>query len=217
MGRIGGKHRSIGAVARVQPISSQPYSAAAQPQGIARTAANGRNGGRTPVAGIVHSLTVLAVMMLFMPYAKMIPMSTLAAILMVVAYNMSEWRAFKNLFKAPKTDILVLLLTFSLTVIIDLVVAIEFGIVLAALLFMKRMADLTSMESMKEELTESPEIGLDNPEGIDPSIQIFQMRGPFFSALPTNLQAGSVLSSPPVYDHSHEHVPFMVQQASCAV
>ena len=93
---------------------------------IARTAANVRNGGRTPVAGIVHSAVVLAAMVLLMPYTKMIPIATLAAILMVVAYNMSEWRAFRNLFKAPKTDIAVLLFTFVLTVAVDLVIAIEF-------------------------------------------------------------------------------------------
>jgi len=212
-GMIGGKHRSnMELVAQgTANIFSALFGGIPATGAIARTAANVRNGGRTPVAGIVHSLTVLAVMMLFMPYAKMIPMSTLAAILMVVAYNMSEWRAFKNLFKAPKTDILVLLLTFSLTVIIDLVVAIEFGIVLAALLFMKRMADLTSMESMKEELTESPEIGLDNPEGIDPSIQIFQMRGPFFfgaadkftSTVQDNIKPTRVMII------RMKHVPFM--------
>jgi len=147
---------------------------------IARTAANVRNGGRTPVAGMIHSLVVLAVMMLLMPYARMIPMTTLAAILMVVAYNMSEWRAFKNLFKAPKTDIAVLLFTFVLTVALDLVVAIEFGIIMSAFMFMKRMADNTRIESIKNDIQEDPGIILTNPEGIDPSIQIFQIYGPFF-------------------------------------
>lgn len=181
-GMIGGKHRSnMELVAQgAANICSVLFGGIPATGAIARTAANIRNGGRTPVAGMFHSITVLAVMMLFMPYAKMIPMSTLAAILMVVAYNMSEWRAFKNLFKAPKTDIFVLLLTFTLTVLIDLVVAIEFGIIMAAFLFMKRMADVTTMESIKEELVDTPEIGLENPQGLDPSIQIFQMRGPFF-------------------------------------
>ncbi len=147
---------------------------------IARTAANVRNGGRTPVAGMVHSLVVFAVMMIFMPYAKMIPMTTLAAILMVVAYNMSELRAFKNLFKAPKTDIAILLSTFILTVVMDLVVAIEFSVVMSAFLFMKRMADYTKIESIKSNLEEDPNITIGNPDGIDSSIQIFQIYGPFF-------------------------------------
>ncbi|MGI6621993.1 MAG: SulP family inorganic anion transporter [Acetivibrionales bacterium] len=147
---------------------------------IARTAANVRNGGRTPVAGIVHSAVVLAAMVLLMPYTKMIPIATLAAILMVVAYNMSEWRAFRNLFKAPKTDIAVLLFTFVLTVAVDLVIAIEFGVIISAFLFMKRMADNTKVESIKNEIQESSGITLANPEGIDPAIQVYQIYGPFF-------------------------------------
>lgn len=117
---------------------------------IARTAANIKNGGRTPVAGMVHSITLVLVLVLLMPYAKMIPMPCIAAILFQVAYNMSGWRNFVALCKsAPKSDILILVLTFALTVIFDLVVAIEAGIVLAALLFMKRMSDVTEVEGWK--------------------------------------------------------------------
>jgi SulP family sulfate permease len=119
-------------------------------------------------------------MVLLMPYTKMIPIATLAAILMVVAYNMSEWRAFRNLFKAPKTDIAVLLFTFVLTVAVDLVIAIEFGVIISAFLFMKRMADNTKVESIKNEIQESSGITLANPEGIDPAIQVYQIYGPFF-------------------------------------
>lgn len=181
-GMIGGKHRSnMELVAQgTANIFSVLFGGIPATGAIARTAANIRNGGRTPVAGMVHSLTVLAVMMLLMPLAKLIPMTTLAAILMVVAYNMSEWRSFKNLFKAPKTDIAVLLVTFVLTVVFDLVVAIEFGVVMAAFLFMKRMADTTKVESIKDELEDTPDLTMNNPEGIDPAIQVYQIYGPFF-------------------------------------
>ena len=109
---------------------------------IARTAANIDNGGRAPLAGIAHSIFLLIMMLCLMNYISLIPMTALAAILFNVSYRMSDWRSFVSLFKAPASDILVLLVTFALTVIIDLVAAIEFGLVLAAILFMKRMADV---------------------------------------------------------------------------
>ncbi len=181
-GMIGGKHRSnMELVAQgTANIFSALFGGIPATGAIARTAANIRNGGRTPIAGIVHSLTVLAVMMILMPLAKLIPMTTLAAILMVVAYNMSEWRSFKSLFKAPKTDIAILLATFVLTVVFDLVIAIEFGVVMAAFLFMKRMADTTKVESIREDLADTPDLALSSPDGIDPAIQIYQIYGPFF-------------------------------------
>jgi len=117
---------------------------------IARTAANVKNGGRTPIAGMVHSVVLLLILVLLMPYAGLIPMPTIAAILFMVAYNMSEWKKFVHLCKtAPKSDIIVLVLTFVLTVLFDLVVAIGVGIVLAAVLFMKRMSEVTDVESWK--------------------------------------------------------------------
>lgn len=117
---------------------------------IARTAANVKNGGRTPVAGMVHSVTLLLVLVVLMPYAAWIPMPAIAAILFMVAYNMSGWREFVKLVrKSPKSDVAVLLVTFVLTVVFDLVVAIEVGIVLAALLFLKRMSDVTAVKSWK--------------------------------------------------------------------
>ena len=117
---------------------------------IARTAANIKNGGRTPIAGMVHSVTLLLILVVLMPYAALIPMPTIAAILFMVAYNMCDWRKFVGLCKtAPKSDIIVLVTTFVLTVVFDLVVAIEVGILLAAILFMKRMSDVTEVEGWK--------------------------------------------------------------------
>ena len=117
---------------------------------IARTAANIKNGGRTPIAGMVHSLTLLLILVVLMPYAALIPMPAIAAILFMVAYNMSEWRHFVSLCKtAPKSDIIVLVLTFVLTVVFDLVVAIEIGMLMAAMLFLKRMSEVTEVEGCK--------------------------------------------------------------------
>ncbi len=117
---------------------------------IARTTANVKNGGRTPIAGMVHSITLLIILVVLMPYAALIPMPAIAAILFIVAYNMSEWREFIHLCKtAPKSDIIVLVTTFILTVVFDLVVAIEIGVLLAAVLFMKRMSEVTDIEGWK--------------------------------------------------------------------
>lgn len=117
---------------------------------IARTAANIKNGGRTPIAGMVHSVTLLLILVVLMPYAALIPMPAIAAILFMVAYNMSEWRQFVSLCKtAPKSDIIVLVLTFLLTVVFDLVVAIEVGMLMAAMLFLKRMSEETDVEGWK--------------------------------------------------------------------
>lgn len=117
---------------------------------IARTAANIKNGGRTPIAGMVHSVTLLLILVVLMPYAALIPMPAIAAILFMVAYNMSEWRQFVTLCKtAPKSDIIVLVLTFVLTVVFDLVVAIEVGMLMAAMLFLKRMSEVTEVEGWK--------------------------------------------------------------------
>lgn len=117
---------------------------------IARTAANVKNGGRTPIAGMVHAVTLLLILVVLMPYAALIPMPAIAAILFMVAYNMCGWRKFVHLCKtSPKSDILVLLVTFLLTVVFDLVVAIEVGILMAAILFMKRMSDVTGVSGWK--------------------------------------------------------------------
>lgn len=149
---INSKHRSnMELIAQgVGNIGSALFGGIPATGAIARTAANIKNGGRTPIAGMVHSITLVLILVVLMPYAALIPMPCIAAILFMVAYNMCGWRAFVDLCKSsPKSDILVLVLTFALTVIFDLVVAIEVGILLAAILFMKRMSDVTEVEGWK--------------------------------------------------------------------
>lgn len=151
---------------------------------IARTAANVRNGGRTPIAGIAHCITLTIILLVLMPLAALIPMTTLAAVLLVVAANMADWSSFFRLCKnAPKSDIIVLVATFFLTVFFDLVVAIEIGVVLAALLFMKRMAETTDIKAWK--YTDSPDITPGEAEKlreIPHSISVFEICGPMFFA-----------------------------------
>lgn len=147
---------------------------------IARTAANVKNGGRTPIAGMVHSVVILLILVLLMPYAALIPMPTIAAILFMVAYNMSEWRKFVYLLKtSPKSDILVLLATFILTVLFDLVVAIEVGMLLAALLFMKRMSEETAVEGWKyvEDENDPDSISL---RVVPKGVLVYEISGPLF-------------------------------------
>ena len=122
---------------------------------IARTATNVKNGGRTPVAGIIHAITLLLIMLFVGKWAALIPMATLAGILVVVAYNMSEWESFMSVFKGPRSDVAVLLTTFFLTVIIDLTVAIEIGMVLAAFLFMRQMIMFSDVSILKRDIDDS--------------------------------------------------------------
>ena len=151
---------------------------------IARTAANVKNGGRTPIAGIVHSITLLLILLLLMPTAALIPMTTLAAVLLVVAWNMCDWKAFADLLKkAPKSDIIVLVGTFLLTVIFDLVVAIEVGIIVTALLFMKRMADVSDVKAWK--YIEQPDVTEGEAEtllSVPKEIRVYEISGPMFFA-----------------------------------
>ena len=147
---------------------------------IARTAANVKNGGRTPVAGMVHAVTLLLILVVLMPYAALIPMPAIAAILFMVAYNMSEWRKFVSLCRtAPKSDIIVLVLTFVLTVVFDLVVAIEVGILLAAILFMKRMSDVTEVEGWKylDEDDDKDSLAL---REVPKNTMVYEVSGPLF-------------------------------------
>ena len=149
---VNSKHRSnMELVAQgIGNVGSALFGGIPATGAIARTAANVNNGGRTPIAGMVHAIVLLLILVLLMPFAGLIPMPTIAAILFMVAYNMSEWRHFVHLCKtAPKSDIIVLVLTFVLTVVFDLVVAIGVGIVLAAMLFMKRMSEVTDVEGWK--------------------------------------------------------------------
>ena len=148
---------------------------------IARTAANVKNGGRTPISGIVHALVLLLILVVLMPYAAWIPMPIIAAILFMVAYNMSEWRHFVDIVKtAPKSDIAVLVLTFALTVIFDLVVAIEIGLLVTAVLFLKRMTDVTAIRTWVEGDKDLSDEG--RLKTIPSKTQVFEIDGPMFFA-----------------------------------
>jgi sulfate permease, SulP family len=184
-GMIGGKHRSnMELVAQgLANIVTPIFGGIPATGAIARTATNIKNGGRTPVAGIIHSITLLFIMLFFGSYAKLIPMATLAAILIIVSYNMSEWHAFKDLLKSPKSDVVVLLTTFFLTVIFDLTIAIEIGMVLAVLLFMKRMAEVSNVSVVTRELEDQEDQS--DPNAIDKKqipegVEVFEINGPFF-------------------------------------
>ncbi len=179
-GMIGSKHRSnMELVAQgIGNVGSALFGGIPATGAIARTAANINNGGKTPIAGIVHAIVLLIILVFLMPYAALIPMPTIAAILFQVAYNMSQWRPALRLIKtAPKSDIFIMLLTFVLTVVFDLVVAIGVGIVLACILFMKRMSDETEVKGWKYEQTED-DSGLlaDVPK----SVRVFEISGPLF-------------------------------------
>ncbi len=187
-GMIGSKHRSnMELVAQgAGNITSALFGGIPATGAIARTAANVKNGGRTPIAGMVHSITLVLILVILMPYASLIPMSTIAAILFMVAYNMSEWRVFVDLIKtSPKSDILVLIVTFLLTVVFDLVVAIEIGIVLASFLFMKRMSEVTEVTSWK--YLDDVEENENDPEHIKykkvpKNTLVYEIVGPMFFA-----------------------------------
>ncbi len=147
---------------------------------IARTAANIKNGGRTPIAGMVHAVVLLLVLVVFMPYAALIPMPTIAAILFVVAYNMSEWREFIAIIKrSPKSDSLVLVVTFALTIVFDLVVAIVVGVILSTVLFMKRMSDVTDAYGWKE-IDENEDDGHIKHRRVPENTLVFEITGPMF-------------------------------------
>ena len=190
-GMINGHHRSnTELVAQgAGNIASALFGGIPATGAIARTAVNVKNGGRTPIAGMVHAVTLLLVLVVLMPYAGLIPMPTIAAILFMVAYNMCQWRTFVQLVKtAPKSDIAVLVITFVLTVVFDLVVAIEIGMLLACLLFMKRMSDETSVKSWKYSTIheEEKDIAKQDKEerhqlmNISDPIRVYEMSGPLF-------------------------------------
>lgn len=158
---------------------------------LARTMANINNGGKTPVAGIIHGVILLLIFLFLMPYAVYIPLATLAAILIIVAYNMSEWRTFKYLLKGHKADVAVLLITFFLTVVIDLTVAIEVGILLAIALFVTRVSETSSIKVIDQKTiagSESEELPLDvDMIAIPKGVEIYEIDGPFFFGLANKL------------------------------
>ena len=191
-GMINGKHRSNTELTAqgLGNIASALFGGIPATGAIARTAANVKNGGRTPVSGMVHAVVLLLVLVLLMPYAALIPMPTIAAILIMVGYNMSGWRQFIRLVKtAPKSDTIVLVATFLLTVLFDLVVAIEVGMLSACILFMKRMSEETSVERWKyvEEVEGADKVDdlkelaeQEHLRHIPLSISVYEITGPLF-------------------------------------
>jgi SulP family sulfate permease len=186
-GMIGGRHRSnMELVAQgLANIASPLFGGIPATGAIARTATNVKNGGRTPVAGMVHAVTLLLITLFFGRWARLIPMATLAGVLVVVAYSMSEWRTFVTEFRAPKSDVAVLLTTFLLTVLWDLTVAIEVGMVLAALLFMRRMAEVTNIRVLTHEFHDPVDDFERDPNAVrrrvvPPEVEVYEITGPFF-------------------------------------
>lgn len=149
---------------------------------IARTMTNINNGGKAPIAGIIHAVVLLLIFLFFMPLAQYIPMACLAGVLVVVSYGMSGWRSFLTLMKNPKSDVTVLLITFFLTIIFDLTVAIEVGLIIACLLFMKRMAETTDVKVVMDEISEESDLSSGNLEHltIPKGVEVYEINGPYF-------------------------------------
>jgi len=186
-GMIGGRHRSnMELVAQgVANIVSPIFGGMPATGAIARTATNVKNGGGTPVAGMTHAATLLLITLFFGRWAGLIPLATLAAILVVVAFHMSEWRTFVSEFRAPKSDVAVLVATFLLTVLVDLTVAIEVGMVLAAFLFMRRMAEVTNIKVLTHEFEDPTDDFETDPNAVQrravpEGVQVYEITGPFF-------------------------------------
>jgi SulP family sulfate permease len=187
-GMIGSRHKSnVELVAQgIANVASGLFGGMPATGAIARTATNVKTGGRTPIAGMIHAAVVTAVFLFLGKWARYIPLATLAAILVVVAYHMSEWHAFAQLFRTPKSDVAVLLTTFFLTVVIDLTVAVQVGVVLAAFLFIKRMSDVTNVGMVTREWADAPDGTMrDDTEGvarrrIPPGVEVYEVNGPFF-------------------------------------
>ena len=158
---------------------------------IARTMTNINNGGKTPIAGIVHAVVLFLIFAFFMPLAKYIPMACLAGVLVIVSYNMSGWRTFKALLKNPKSDVIVLLITFFLTVIFDLTIAIEIGLVIACVLFMKRVMETTQISVITDEIDPNNESDMDLHEerlSIPTGVEVYEISGPYFFGIATQFE-----------------------------
>jgi SulP family sulfate permease len=202
-GMIGGKHRSnTELIAQgTANIFSSLFGGIPATGAIARTATNVKNGGRTPVAGMVHAATLLLIMLFVGKWAALIPMATLAGILIMVAYNMSEWENFISVLKGPRSDIAVLVITFLLTVFIDLTVAIEIGMLLAIILFMRKMikfSGVSSLTSVDEENGHENDPGAINNYTIPGHVEVFEINGPlFFGAAYKFKDAIKVIEKPP--------------------
>ena len=215
-GMIGGQHRSnMELVAQgVANIVSPLFGGIPATGAIARTATNVKNGGRTPIAGMTHAVTLLLITVFFGRWAAMIPLATLGAILVIVAYNMSEWRTFMAELRAPKSDVAVLAITFSLTVLVDLTVAIEVGMLTAVFLFMRRMAEVTNVSAVTLGDDEQ-----DDPWETDPNsihrrtiprdVEVYEVNGPFFFGAAATFKEtlGSVARKPKVLIIRMRNVP----------
>lgn len=215
-GMIGGRHRSNAELVAqgVANCFSSMFGGIPATGAIARTATNVKNGGRTPIAGIVHAIVLLVIMLLLAPYAKLIPMACLSGILIVVAYHMSEWRQFRSLLKGNKSDVLILLVTFFLTVIFDLVIAIEIGIVLSSFVLMKRMSDNTTVQLATDLFSNnanSEELFEDELPILPKGVTIYEIHGPlFFGATQTFQDTMNRLQDrPTVLILRMRHVPFI--------
>lgn len=213
-GMIGGRHRSnMELVAQgIANIFSSIFGGIPATGAIARTATNIKNGGRTPVAGIVHAITLLLIMLVFGKWAKLIPLATLAGILVVVAYNMSEYKTFISLIRGPRSDAMILLLTFLLTVLVDLTVALEIGMVLAAFLFMKKMVSISHIKEITDQINDVEDI--DDPEAtgnyvVPEAVEIYEVNGPLFFGAAYKFKDAMKLSvkKPKVLIIRMRHVP----------
>ncbi|HYS55398.1 MAG TPA: SulP family inorganic anion transporter [Thermoanaerobaculia bacterium] len=221
-GMIGTRHKSnMELVAQgVANVGSVLFGGIPATGAIARTATNIRTGGRTPIAGMTHSLTLLLILVFLGRWAAMVPLSALAAILVVVAYHMSEWRSFAGLLRAPRHDLVVLLLTFALTIFVDLTVAVQVGIVVASLLFMKRMSDITHVQEITGELRDTGEdpgeitqvrkrrqfvAGYEIPAGVE----VYAVNGPFFFGAAAKLEdvLSEIAKPPKVFILRMKNVP----------
>lgn len=181
---------------------------------IARTMTNINNGGRTPVAGIVHAVVLLLIFLVLMPLASYIPMACLAGVLVIVSYNMSGWRTFRELMKNPKSDITVLFITFLLTVIFDLTVAIEVGLVIACLLFMRRMAETTQISVIADEIDPNEETDAETHEEhliIPEGVEVYEINGPYFFGIANKFEElmASMDNHPTVRVIRMRRVPFI--------
>jgi SulP family sulfate permease len=212
-GLTGGRHRpNMELVAQgVANLASPLFGGIPATGAIARTATNIKTGGRTPVAGMVHALTLLAIMVLFAPLAVYVPLCALASVLVVVCYHMADVRTFLRLLRGPRADVAVLLLTFGLTVVFDLTVAVQVGVVLAAFLFIKRMADVTNVQAITRELAD-PEAADDGPAPTVPEgVQVYEVNGPFFFGIADKVKdvLATVAGRPKVFILRMRHVPEM--------
>jgi sulfate permease, SulP family len=219
-GMIGTRHKSnMELVAQgVANVASVTFGGIPATGAIARTATNVKAGGRTPIAGVVHAVTLLLVLVFLARWAALIPLASLAAILVIVSWHMSEWRSFRNLLSAPRSDIAVLLSTFLLTVIVDLTVAVQVGVVLAAVLFMKRMSEVTEIEGVTDQIADPVDLDSTLPgylpdrltrDRVPPGVEVYEVNGPFFFGAADKLKdtLGEVARRPKVFILRMRHVP----------